>query len=910
MECGSLMRRVLNHLVIDKRSGHVLDRARGAGLIARCGLFEQLGRAGRVTVVSAPAGSGKTVLLRSWIGAAGLAGRAGWVAVQRQERDPQRFWLSVADALRGTAAAAGRVRPVTAAPDLDGWAIVGRLLDDLGRLPERVWLVIDDLHELRSAEALRQLELLVLRGPPELRLLLATRQDLRLGLHGLRLEGELTEVRAADLGFTLDEARALLDAAGVQLPEWALALLAERTEGWAAGLRLAAQSLAGHPDPERAAAEFCGSERTVSDYLLAEVLERLDEEARRLLLRTSLLEWVPGPLADVLTGNPGAERILQDLEQAGAFVVSLNMRRSVFRYHRLFAELLQLELRRTEPALIPELHSAAAGWFTEHGHPVEAIRHAQAAHDWHRAARLLSDQWLGLYLDGQAATAHELLTRFPPGFATDPELAALRAADELTRGSLQQAERHLALATEELAPRIARRTSPSPVTVDWRGRFQVELAIVRMFLARQRGDLPAVAEETQRLLSRPADAGQLALDADLRAMALISLGVTEMRAARSEQAEQHLKQGVAQARRIGRPYLELTGLTHLVPLGIVPPHRRGERRSRQAIELAERHGWSDEPITGVACTHLGSALTIQGRLDEAEPWLDRAQRTFRAEVEPAAGMTLHWARGGIAMARGRHQEALAAFRAGGRLAKLLVTAHADAARMRASELQALVRLGQSAGVEAALAAMDDSGRATGEMCIVLAELGLARGDPRAATAALAPVTGEGSISGVHPVWVIEALLLAVIAYDALGDGAAAGHALERALDLVGSDATLLPFLLHPAPGLLERHARHCSAHAALIVSILDVLGRGRKPEALPGEQSHLLEPLSKGEIRVLRYLPTSLSVPEIAEQLYLSENTVRTHTRHIYRKLGAHRRRDAVERARVLELLAPSPRGT
>src|SRR5215472_5268005 len=418
----------------------------GAGLIARCGLFEQLGRAGRVAVVSAPAGSGKTVLLRSWIGAAGLAGRAGWVAVQRQERDPQRFWLSVADALRGTAAAAGRVRPVTAAPDLDGWAIVGRLLDDLGRLPERVWLVIDDLHELRSAEALRQLELLVMRAPPELRFLLATRQDLRLGLHGLRLEGELTEIRAADLRFTLDEARALLDAAGVGLPEWALALLAERTEGWVAGLRLAAKSLAGHPDPERAAAEFCGSERTVSDYLLAEVLERLDEEARRLLLRTSVLEWVPGPLADVLTGNPGAERILQDLEQAGAFVVSLNMRRSVFRYHRLFAELLQLELRRAEPALVRELHSAAAGWFTEHGHPVEAIRHAQAAQDWDRAARLLCDQWLGLYLDGQAATAHELLARFPADAATDPELAALRAADELTRGSLEQAERHLALA--------------------------------------------------------------------------------------------------------------------------------------------------------------------------------------------------------------------------------------------------------------------------------------------------------------------------------------------------------------------------------------------------------------------------------------------------------------------------------
>src|SRR5215471_12251428 len=399
------MRRVLNHLVIDKRTSHVLDPARAgesgrAGVVGRCGLFERLGRAGRVTVVSAPAGSGKSVLLRSWIGAAGLAGRAGWVAVQGQERDPQRFWVAVADALRGTAGAAARVRPVLAAPDLDGWAIVGRLLEDLGALPERVWLVIDDLHELRSAEALRQLELLVMRAPPELRLLLATRQDLRLGLHGLRLEGELTEIRGADLGFTLDEARALLDAAGVQLPEWALALLVERTEGWAAGLRLAAQSLAGHPDPERVAAEFCGSERTVSDYLLA----------------------------DVLTGNPGAERILQDLEQAGAFVVSLNMRRSAFRYHRLFAELLQLELRRTEPALTRQLHTAAAGWFTEHGHPVEAIRHAQAAQDWNRAARLLSDQWLGLYLDGQAATAHELLEGFPADVAADAELTALRAA--------------------------------------------------------------------------------------------------------------------------------------------------------------------------------------------------------------------------------------------------------------------------------------------------------------------------------------------------------------------------------------------------------------------------------------------------------------------------------------------------
>jgi len=315
------------------------------GIVSRRALFERLGRAGRITQVSAPAGSGKTFLLRSWIGAAGLTESTAWVPVHREERNPQRFWVSVLSALQ-TAAGSTVVRPLTAAPDLDGWAVVERLLKDLESLPDRAWLVIDDAHELRSAETLNQLELLLMRAPPELRCVLATRHDMRLGLHRLRLEGELTEIRAANLRFTLDEARALFGGAGVELPESALALLHARTEGWAAGLRLAALSLAGHPDPERFAAEFSGSERTVAEYLLAEVMERQSEEVRRLLLRTSMLDRISGELADLLTGGSGGERILQDLEEAGAFVVSLDGRRSWFRYHRLFADLLQLELRQ------------------------------------------------------------------------------------------------------------------------------------------------------------------------------------------------------------------------------------------------------------------------------------------------------------------------------------------------------------------------------------------------------------------------------------------------------------------------------------------------------------------------------------------------------------------------------------
>ena len=424
-------------------------------------------------------------------------------------------------ALRQTSAGSRLVRELTAAPDLDGWAVVERLLKDLAPLQDRLWLVLDDVHELGSAEARRQLELLLMRGPPELRFVLATRHDLRLGLHRLRLEGELTEIRAAHLRFSLAEARELFAAAGVELPEAALGMLYERTEGWAAGLRLAALSLAGHPDPERFAAEFSGSERTVAEYLLAEVLERQSQEVRRLLLRTSILEQVNGELADLLTGDEGGERVLQELEAANAFVVSVDAARSWFRYHQLFADLLQLELRRTAPAEVDALHRAAARWFTDHGYPVEAVRHAQAARDWASAARLLADHWPGLQLDGQAATVHALLAGFPAeARAADAELAALAAADELAAGSLEASR--AVPGTRGTGDR--RRCQP-----DRRGQLDVLLGMVRLLLARQRMNLPAVAEEAQRLqvLADAPDTAPLGLSEELRALALINLGITE-----------------------------------------------------------------------------------------------------------------------------------------------------------------------------------------------------------------------------------------------------------------------------------------------------------------------------------------------------------------------------------------------
>ena len=899
--------------------GTALSAARG-GIVSRRALFERLGSAARVTQITAPSGTGKTFLLRSWIGEAGLADSTAWVPVQGGERDPQRFWLSVADALRDTTAGSKLVRPLTGAPDLSGWAAAERLLEDLVLLEDRLWLVIDDLHELESTEALRQLEFFVVRAPAELRSVFSTRRDLRLGLHRLRLEGDLTEIRAADLRFSLEEARTLVDMAGVALPDGALALLHERTEGWAAGLRLAALSLAGRPDPARFAAEFCGSERTVAHHLLAEVLERQSEPARRLLLRTSVLERVSGPLADLLTGESGGERVLQDLEEAGAFVVALDARRSWFRYHRLFADLLQLQLRRTDPAQLPALHSAAAGWFAGHGFGVEAVRHAQAAGDWHLAARLLTDHFLGLVLDGQGATAHQLLTRFPADvLAADAELAVLMAGDEMLRGSLEAAEGYLARATEEAAS----------VPADRRGRFQIELAIIRLNLAQGRGDLPAVVEEAQPLLDpaeallaqggttplhppaaeqapRNPDAAHPGLGDDLRALALVTLGAAELWA-RPGQAERHLEQGTALARRIGRPWLEVNGLAHWAMTARFGSFAVAIERSMQAIELARRHGWTEDPIAGVAYLALAVVRVWQGRLEEAEPLLDHAERALRADVQPAAGLMFHAVRGGLELARGRDTAALAAFLAAERLGNLLVALHPIVTQMRAFLLRTLVRLGQTRRAEAMLAEMDERERETGHMRIAVAVLRLAQHDPQAATAALAPVL-DGSAPASQPAWLVEPLLLEAIARDALGDPAAAGSALERALDLAEPDGAVFPFLLHRAPELLERRARHRTAHVALIWKIQGLLGEPRKPAPLPGQPHRLREPLTESETRVLRYLPTNLAAPEIAAELSVSVNTVRTHTRQIYAKLGAHGRTEAIERARAFGLLAPSPR--
>jgi LuxR family maltose regulon positive regulatory protein len=881
-------------------------------LIDRGDLVAALDRAAarKVTIISAPAGSGKTSLLRAWVGRPGGPGRLAVLQVQRDQQDAQQFWLALLDAVGHVTGANSGAELPAATPDFNAPAMVDRVLSELADARGSVTLVIDDLHELTSPEAPAQLTRLLTNLPPQVQAILTTRHDVRLGLHQLRLAGELAEIRAADLRFSERETRELLDASGIVLSEAGVALLYQRTEGWAAGLRLAAISLTGHPDPEQFVIEFSGSDRTVAEYLLAEMLDRQPPGVQDLLLRTSLLDRVNGELADLLTGRPGSERILLDLEDENAFVESLDPERAWFRYHHLLTDFLRLELRRTLPAEIPVLHRRAAEWFIRQGQVVDAIRHTQAAGDWADAARLLADHSFSLTLDGQAQTMQALVRAFPPG-ADHPELALVRAMGDLVQGRLGEAAAHLAVAEAHV------RTAPP----DRRRRLGVAIASLQLALARRRGHLAGVIEHV-RFLDSPVtgQSGQdITLGSDLRAVALMNLGTAEAWALGLPDAERHLREGAVLAREIGRPYLEVGCLAQLgfayIFHGAARPKidsfAMTQRRCREAIALAERYGWSTEPVIAPAMMTLAATMVWLGEFDEAERWLRRTERALQTDTGPDIRLLLHQTAGILHAGRGRRHEALEEFGVAEDLASQLEGSQALASQMTGWLLATKARLGQPGEARALLAALDDERARSGEIRNARAVICLAEGDPAGALGALHDVL-DGTAPVLGFTTVMEAQLLAGLAHRAVGDRRAAHQAAERALALAESDRVVLPFAMTGSAGLLEALPRHETAHAALLADILDVL-HGAPPAAKDRSSSSpagelTAGELSPGELRVLRYLPTNLSRPEIAGELSLSPNTVNVHIRSIYAKLQVRDRSSAVRRARELRLLAPGGR--
>ena len=841
-----------------------------------------------LTLISAPPGAGKTALLGSWIGAGGPPGPVAWLSLDAAEGDRRRFWRAVLEAL--TRAGAGdSIAGLAVHPRGRPEALVSELTAALAERQDPVVLVLDDFHEVADAVH-ADIDLLLHRPPPALKLVIATRADPPLRLGRLRLQDQLTELREPDLAMTLEETAQMLTATGVSLDQDHVRRLWEHTEGWVGALRLAALSLRGHPDPGGFVDDFAGDDRALSDYLISEVMSRMSESDRDFLLRTSIVNVLRGDLADTLTGRADGHRHLAELTRGGLLLAPLDRRGEWYRYHALFRELLQAELRSDAAHLLPELHERAAVWLADHGDDAGGLVHAIEAEAWGLAARLAGERWVDLMLRGEVGALGPLIERLPSEWADeDPEVALAIAGALLERGDHAAAARLLTLA-EAAADRVP---------AERRQRFAVSFSALQLHLARLRGDLEA-ALETGRELSRGSDLE--AVDADLRALALVNLGIAELWTGALDGAEHHLERARGAAAETGHDWVVLIAISHLAMLsGTRQDYPRGARHAREAIALAERRGWQRTWPAGAAYLVLGTAQFIWDRRDEAAETIELArealagthERPLRADARaPALGCPRRprGDRGGARCDRG-----------GRRGAGRLPAAPDDPRPLRDPRGDAARPAGRPRPGGAPARGRHRQRAGTLRNAVVIAQFQLADGDTEIARETLAPWSeqSEETVEGV------QARVVEALAFDAASDQAAAAESLERALDLAepgGLRWALMQFG-RPLQPLLTRQLRNGTSHRALVGELLEALdgsnGRSRTNAPL------MVEPLSPREQAVLRYLPTMMSNQEIASELFVSVNTVKTHLKAIYRKLDVADRREAVRRARRLELLAP-----
>ncbi len=750
-------------------------------------------------------------------------------------------------------------------------------------------LVIDDFQE---AGATAQTDVgRLLRFPlAGLRLVLVTRADPQVGLSRLRMHGRLAEIRAGDLAFTCDEVAELLAAGGVGLPADDVTRLWRRTEGWAAALRLATVSLKGHPDPSQFVERFAGTDATVSDYLITEVLARQPPDLREFMLRTSIVDLVSADLADALTSDSSGHRLLSVVEHSGALIAAVDDHGVWHRYHPLFAELLRAELHWERPEEVDELHRRAAVWLAAHGDEARAARHAARAGAWDLAAELVCDRWVHMLIDGELGELRPVLDGIPPERVEDnPELALALGGLLLTDGDHPAAARYFDLARRHLDRVPAAR----------RERFALTMATSRLYEGRLRGNLRSALAAARELLAGHPRLEDELVAGELRGLVLVNLGIVELWTGELDAAVDHLQRAHAAAAESARDWLVLQAGAHLaLAAGFRGEVGRAVRRAQEAIDLAARRGWSQTPPAGAALTALAGVEVQRGRLAEAERLLTLAGRALRDTRERPLRAAHALARALLLADRGEPEAALDVLRAArDDLADWpLLPALRDT--FTAQEALLRVALGERDEARALLARAGDTASAV--VPVARGRLALLEGDPRGTRALVAPALDQAA--GTLLATRTEAWLLDALALDALAEHDAAARSLERALDLA-EPAGLQRAIVAYGPAvrpLLNRQRHRGTAHPVLVGAALEAIER-RGAQRRPAVS--LREPLSEREEAILRFLPTMMSNQEIAGELFVSVNTVKTHLKAIYRKLDAPGRREAVTRARETGLL-------
>lgn len=838
----------------------------------------------QVTLVCGAPGAGKTTLLASWLASA-PTGNVAWLTLDRRDNESRRLATLITAALERAGALAG-----LGAPAHDGEDLLDAVFEHLVRRGQEVVLVLDDIQELASRAALRTLGHLVEQAPPTLDLVLSSRADPPVPWGRLALEGRLRQVRNADLRFSPEEAGELFTRHGVRLGREDTNALCERTEGWAAGLRLAACALSSDADPRGFVLSASATQVAVSDYLLTEVLDRQDDAAQQFLLRTSVVDRVTPDLAVTLTGDPRAGERLEALERRGIFLVELDEDGS-YRYHALFGALLRARLRLRDRPLYAALHRKAALWHLENELPREAEEHARAAGEWSLVGRLVLSTWLDRTLDGKRPDTDPIADLSPAVVAATPELSLVAAVQACWRGDQAEADLHRHVVTHV--------DLPSGTTV---GYWTIARRVLDVEYARAFGD-EAHARRAVRALT-----GGEGVPASLSARA--------ERLAVVRRAELDLVTGHhATARRMLEQLVTVAGDAGAEALGTVPVGGFSD-----AMAAVGPDGGAGEPWSASAAGLLALEDALDGRVAAADDRIAAVAAAARRSPRQGLPQATDLARAlccaqrgearGLSDAVGAMEDQPVPNRTWGAVRDLVRWADRHQVRRAVSlatefaEQSLVSRTLVSLGL---LETIDRHGRvhlhgAPGERAVAAARRHLAGGpggpDVAALDAWLARV-GAGDLGGEpppHPRTLIEALVLSAILAEGRGDATMADERLEGALELLDATSVRAPFDQHAdrLGPLLRRHATQPGPHQAMAVELADRLVSG---------PTTLVEALTDRELEVLNHLPTLMSNVEIAAGLHLSVNTVKSHLKAVYRKLGVDGRRHAVLRARELELI-------
>ncbi len=823
-----------------------------------------------LTVVTGPPGAGKTMALTLW--AAAEPGPVAWVGLDKFDNRPGVFWSYVVAALRQSGVAVPRLLRAgdRGRPGDEGFLL--RFAVALAAQDPPVTLILDDLHLLTEPRVLKGLDFVLRNVGPSLRLAVSSRMDPMLPLHRYRLAGGLAEIRASDLAFGIAEAEQLLAQHGTTLTADLVASLTRRTEGWAAGLRLAAISLDAHPDPGQFVKELIAEDRALTGYLMDEVLNAQPPEAYDVLLSTSILDLVSADAAVELSGNEQAGGIMAALARTNAFIQPLGSGR--YRYHTLFGEVLRLKLRWESPDRLAGLHQRAARWCERNGLLTEAVRHAAQAGDWPLASGLVVDGLaIGQILEPQ--DDHRLAEEFagmPPGQSwTVPQPYLVAAAVALAAGRPESAAAAVDAADGLLEHLPADQAAMSRLTA----------AVIRLIASLRSGDLraaAAAATRAERLVSR-IPAAKIGRDHDIRARVLAGRGAVELWSGHLDEAAHALEAAVAVWAALGGEdeRANCAGLLALVE-ALRGRLRRAAELAGQAAQVADEHpprGWNPDPaaLVALAWVHLEHS-----DLREARGYLKETDDALGVSPDKLIGAVAYLAAANGALAEGRTAMAaqiIARARSG-----TPVPAWLDQ-QLSLVESRACAAAGD---IQAALAA---AGRAdcktSRQAAVTLAQAWAAAGDGDNARRALAPALGSGTLDRVRlHAWLVDAQLSYTV-----GDRARGRRSLASALRLAEPEQLRLPFVAEGGwiGPVLQRDPELADAHRGLLA---------------PARRH---EPLTKREREVLQLVSGMLNTAEVASGMYISVNTVKTHLKSIYRKLAADHRAEAVRRARQLQLI-------